>query len=258
MARKADNTPDPKKIVEKGDIFFFYRPRVDRAGAQALKDVQRLYVVLRPARKHPRIRVLTVGRKRLPDIASHERSWGFVDLVTRSTRLLARVLGEESYETKTRGQRTSPPARPAGEGVYALVRIGHTLFLAYELELPERPGPVQKALNTAPRASFAVSIKNPEASSPPDVGLREEQDADYPPELLREFRGRRFASEDVRLLDYAGAEFVLVGALPDPRRDLEVELAAEHETAESADLFRTLHLRRDHQPIEPLLTSSWR
>src|SRR5215469_17549919 len=111
MARKADAAADPKKIVEKGDVFFLYRPRIDSDTVRSFEDVQRFYVVLRPARKHPRIRVLTVGRKRLPEIMSHERSWGFVDLVTGSQRELARVLGEERYETRPRGMRTLPAAR---------------------------------------------------------------------------------------------------------------------------------------------------
>ena len=258
MARKAENTPDPKRIVEKGDIFLFYRPRIDVEAPGALEDVQRFYVALRPSRKRPRIRLLTIGRKRLPDVRSHERSWGFVELVTGSPRIVGRVLGEESYQTKTRGLRNLPAARPSGEGAYAFVRIGHALFLAYELELPQRPEAMQRSLNITRRASFALSIKNPQASTPPDVGLREEQEADYPAELLREFRGRRFASEDVRLLDYEGAEFVLVGALPDARRTLDLDMPAERETAETADIFHALHVARDGQPIEPLLTGSGR
>ena len=258
MARKDDHSPDPKQIVEKGDLFFFYRPRIDSQSARDLDDLQRLYVVLRPARKRPRIRVLTIGRKRLPEIAGHERSWGFVDRVTISTRVLARLLGEERYRTKTRGERALPAARPAGEGVYEFLRLGHKLFLAYELELPQRPGPVQRVLNIAMRGSYALSIKNPRATTPADVGLREEEEADYPPQLLREFRGRRFASEDVKLLDYRGAEFVLVGAEPDPGRARDVEISSRHQSAEGAAIFDTLHLARHGQPIEPLLAGSWR
>ncbi|CAA6671185.1 unnamed protein product [Spirodela intermedia] len=41
--------PDPEvEIQEKGDIFFFYRPKVDREEAHEPDDVQRLYIVLRP------------------------------------------------------------------------------------------------------------------------------------------------------------------------------------------------------------------
>lgn len=35
-------------MQEKGEIFFFYRPKVDREEAHSPDDVQRMYVVLRP------------------------------------------------------------------------------------------------------------------------------------------------------------------------------------------------------------------
>ncbi|CAI0442066.1 unnamed protein product [Linum tenue] len=41
--------PDsPVEILERGEIFFFYRPRVNREEAHSLDDVQRLFIVLRP------------------------------------------------------------------------------------------------------------------------------------------------------------------------------------------------------------------
>lgn len=41
--------PDPKvEIQEKGEIFFFYRPRVNKDEAHSADDVQRLYIVLCP------------------------------------------------------------------------------------------------------------------------------------------------------------------------------------------------------------------
>uniref|UniRef100_A0ACD5TCJ8 Uncharacterized protein n=1 Tax=Avena sativa TaxID=4498 RepID=A0ACD5TCJ8_AVESA len=41
--------PDPKvEIQEKGEVFFFYRPKVDKEEAHSPDDVQRMYVVLRP------------------------------------------------------------------------------------------------------------------------------------------------------------------------------------------------------------------
>lgn len=36
------------EIVERGEIFFFYRPKVEREEAHTPDDVQRLYIVLRP------------------------------------------------------------------------------------------------------------------------------------------------------------------------------------------------------------------
>ncbi|XP_051195193.1 uncharacterized protein [Lolium perenne] len=41
--------PDPKvEIQEKGEVFFFYRPKVGKEEAHSPDDVQRMYVVLRP------------------------------------------------------------------------------------------------------------------------------------------------------------------------------------------------------------------
>ncbi|KAJ6819783.1 uncharacterized protein M6B38_401250 [Iris pallida] len=41
--------PDPKvEIQERGDIFFFYRPKVSKEEAHSADDVQRLYIVLHP------------------------------------------------------------------------------------------------------------------------------------------------------------------------------------------------------------------
>lgn len=35
-------------VQERGEIFFFYRPKVEREEAHSSDDVQRLYIVLRP------------------------------------------------------------------------------------------------------------------------------------------------------------------------------------------------------------------
>jgi hypothetical protein len=54
---------------------------------------------------------------------------------------------EHHYGTKTRVERTVPAARPAGEGVYAVLQRGRNLHLTYKLELPAPPGEVQQKLN---------------------------------------------------------------------------------------------------------------
>ena len=245
------------EIVEKGDIYFFYRPKVETEEAAGIEDVQRFHLVLRPHRK-PRFRLITIGRKRLPDIGQHERTWGFVDLVTDSADSIAEAMRERNYQTKTRGERTLPAARPAGVGVYAFVEAGNKLFLVYELELPKKPGAVQRELKIPPQASFAISIKNPEAPAPPGVGLSEEQQAHYPKKLQREFDGRRFATEDVSLLDFEGAEFVIVGARLNAEQELQIELPAESEALDTADIVRNLRIDRKRQPLEPLLQGRWR
>lgn len=245
-------------ILEHGDIYFFYRPKVETDEAAGPEDVQRFHIVLCPEEQPRRFRLLTIGRKRLPDIPGHERTWGFVDRIASAGREIEQELREGTYRTKTRGERTRPAARPAGEGVYALVRENHKLYLAYELELPERPGAVQKDFKIPPRGSFALSIKNPEKPAPPNVGLERREEAHYPERLQREFRDRRFAAEDPRLLDFEGAEFVLVGARLDPERELAIDLEGDHETPGTADIVRQLHLERSQHPFEPLLQGEWR
>lgn len=252
MARKDERKTE---VIEKGDIFFLYRPEVEDEEPSGLGDVQRFHVVLRP--EGGRLRLLVVGRKRLPDVEEHEREWGFVDKVTGSAEEIEEELREAEYETKTRGERHLPAARPAGEGVYAVTLEDGRMHLIYSLELPERPKEVQQAFNIAPEAAFALSVKNPEAGQPRAAGLSGDRQADYPKKLQEQFRGRRFEREDVRLLDYEGAEFVLVGARRDPERAYGVELDTEEEDYSHAEVIRGLRMVKSRHPVEPLFEGRW-
>ncbi|MCD7058665.1 hypothetical protein [Pelagibacterium xiamenense] len=242
--------------LEEGDIFFLYSPDVNEDEPDRLGDVQRFYMALRP-RGGKHVRLMVVGRKRLPDVTEHEREWGFVDAVERSESNLEKTLREKHYGTQTRGEQEQPAARPAGEGVYAVTLEDGQLHLSYALELPEEPGEVQKAFNIAQEASFALSVKNPEKGSPKSAGLDEGGKADYPESLQDEFRDRRFAREDVRLLDYEGAEFVLVGARTNPQRAYDIELETEDETGSTPDVMSKLRMAKSRHPIEPLFAGRW-
>jgi hypothetical protein len=245
-----------EEIIEKGDIYFVYRPRVEEREAEGIGDIQRFYMVMKPEGQK-RFRVAVLGRKHLPEASEHERIWGFIESV-KPADAVEEEFREHHYPTKTRGERTLPAVRPAGEGVYALIQRGRNLHLTYELELPERPGPVQKELNIERQAAYILSIKNPEMPSPPGSGLPKRQEAHYPKKLEQEFRGRRFATEDPHLLDYEGAEFVLVGARTDPERAYDIDIETEHETARKADIFRQLKMSERKHPIEPLIKGKWR
>lgn len=260
MAEQQDAPENPDaEAVERGDIFFFYRPKVDTGDPEGIDDVQRFHIVLRKAGGHL-LRLLTIGRKRLPDVEEHEREWGFVDLVADKPEPVAEALKEQVYETKTRGTRTRPAARPAGEGAYALVRGGRNLYLAYELHLPQEPGPVQDELNIAPAASYVVSVRNPKAPNPPNMGLSDE--AHFPKSLEKEFHGRRFAGEDPHLLDFERAEFILIGATENPQRELGVDLAPGGQAPggpapDAAAVLRRLKIPKRDAPIEPLVRGEW-
>ncbi|WP_159590906.1 hypothetical protein [Chelativorans xinjiangense] len=244
------------ELVEEGDIFFFYRPRVEEEDPKGGGDIQRFGVILRP-RGGEKVRLMIVGRKRMPEAKEHERHWGFVDKIADSAKDIEKELRGGTYETQTRGQRTAPAARPAGEGVYVITLEDGQMHLSYELELPERRGDVQKELRILAQASYVLSVKNPEKGSPAYAGLREQDQADYPDKLQEEFRGRRFGREDVELLDYEGAEFLLVGARTDPEKAYGIDLEAEHEEYQDADAIRRLRMVKSRHPVKPLFKGRW-
>jgi hypothetical protein len=245
-------------VLERGDVFFFYRPRVGREQARGLEDVQRFFVVLEPDGRR-RWRRLVVGRKRLPDPDRHEREWAFVAEVADDVAQLRDDLERVEYETRTRGRRVQPEARPAGEGRYALVdHDGHT-HLAYALELPHEPGEVQRTLGIRRQASYIVAVRNPEAPAPPGLGLRRERRANLPPELRERLGGRRFAPvEPPELLDQEGVELVLIGAAEDASSELGIELDAERERLACSDFFQLARLRPLDLPTTPLTRGEWR
>jgi len=145
MVKKTDERLSPE-VLEEGHIYFIYRPKVRSPGeeqgiaAEDLDDVQNFYIVVKP--HGGRFRLINIGCKRLPDIDGHERNWGFVDLVADSGKEIEEELQRDTYETKTRGERLRPAARPAGEGVYALVRDGNKMHLVWAAGAAEdaRPG----------------------------------------------------------------------------------------------------------------------
>jgi hypothetical protein len=247
-------------VLERGHIYFFYRPRVHAEGAKSLDDVRRLYVVFSARRRRRVYRLVIIAEKRLPSVTGDgdRRSWGFVEKVAARPDEIEDELDPKAYETRTRGERVVPPARPAGEGVYAIARHeGHT-HLAHLLELPRRTGDVQRALNIPDEGSYVLSVKNPEAASPPGAGLDESRRARYPKALFERFRGRRFIPVDPpELLDYEGAEILLIGAAKDVRSELGIELDPQHESDASAGIFRDLKIERSVHPVEPLVSGKW-
>jgi hypothetical protein len=76
--------------------------------------------------------------------------------------------------------------------------------------------------------------------------------------LKDKFKGRRFISLEPALLDYEGAELVLVGATTRPEEELGIELKPEEESETEAAIFSDLKLERDQHPLEPLFKGEWR
>ena len=121
------------QVLERGDISFFYRPVVQAADAMTFRPgVQALFAVLSPGERelHRRLRI---GRKRMP-VAAGERLWAVVERVGSLDRVLAGQLEPEHYQTRTRGHRYQPEARPVAQGSYAFVRHDDHCHLAYRIE----------------------------------------------------------------------------------------------------------------------------
>ena len=182
-----------------------------------------------------------------------QRFWAEIERVCETPVEVCADLGRIEYDTKTRGPRVQPPARPAGEGVYALARHGDHAHLAYRLETPRRPGEVQRALRILPEASYIVAAFNPEA--PPKLGRRPPHVEPLPGWMRAKFRGRKFAPADADLLDVAGLELVLIGASDDVEAELGIHLDAQ---SERLDLLRDLRLDPREHPLEPALDGTWR
>jgi len=246
-------------VLEGGDIYFAYRPKVEAQVARGFEDVARLYMILSPRVKRS-YRLIIIGEKHLPAVSGggDRKSWGFVEKVASRPEEVEDELDPEVYETKTRGERQLPTARPAGEGIYAIVRhSGHT-HLAYALELPVEPGEVQQALNIVKEGSYIIVVKNPEAPSPPGVGLDELRRARFPEELQKRFAGRRFIPVDPPdFLDYEGVEILLVGTRQDVFAELGLQLNPEHETEATAEIFNDLKMERSLHPLTPLFKGKW-
>jgi hypothetical protein len=80
---------DTSQIVEQGDIFFFYRPKVGTEEVNSVEDVQRFYMVTAPEEKDSKYRLFILGRKQLPEIVegksmSEERNWALNALTTNN------------------------------------------------------------------------------------------------------------------------------------------------------------------------------
>ncbi|OKI64031.1 hypothetical protein [Micromonospora sp. CB01531] len=245
------------ELLEDGDIYFLYRPRVEQEHVDSLEEVQRLLVVLHPW--HGRhLRLLIVGRKRLPDIDEHDRFWAFVDEVVDRPEQLHEAVQARAYRTRTRDRRRQPPARPVAEGAYVIARHDDHTHLAYELELPIRPGEAQHELSIEPEASYIVTVKNPQAPSPPGVGLGRSRKVKLPAALQQKFHGRRFAPLDPPgFLDHPGTELVLIGAAHDASQELRVDLDAEVDRAERSTVFGDLRISRRDRPVAPLFEGRW-
>ena len=247
-----------KKILEHGDIFFFYRPKVDTEVVKNIDNVQRFYMVTSPDNSNVN-RIFLLGQKQLPEItearsSSEERNWALNIATSSDPEEIRKEFLPAEYETQTRGTRRVGAAVPVGEGKYSIVEHeGHT-ELAYILEIPEVPGSSQREFQIKKEGSYIISVKNPDIQVPGYSAFLERKPS-YPSSLKQKFGDRRWINvDDPDLLNYENTQLLLIGAR---RKDVEEELGInideEKEFAKTAELFNDLKIRKEQVPLKPLL-----
>ena len=130
MVREENNDDS---ILEHGDLFFFYRPKIDSIEVEDLEDVGRFYMVTSPeqnqkASKNRIHRLFLLGQKHLPEIVegksiSKERNWALNILTTSNPEDIHKELMPVEYNTETRGKRRTKAATPAGDQLTILFLI---------------------------------------------------------------------------------------------------------------------------------------
>src|SRR5918996_3097553 len=267
MVKEERNTD----IIEQGDIFFFYRPKLDTQEVKDIGDVQRFYMVTHAEERNENsnnnknmkkknddiYRLFLIGQKQLPEIiegksTSEEKNWALNILTTSNPDDIHKELLPAEYTTETRGKRRLAAAAPAGEGKYTIVKHDSHTELAYILELPEIPGPTQREFEIKKEASYIISVKNPEVNIPGFATVLEKK-PEYPKHIKEKFGDRRWISiEDPQLLNYENTQVLLIGARKkDVEEELGIDINEEKETLNSAELYKELKVKKS--PIKPLL-----
>jgi hypothetical protein len=279
-----NNNPEAKtEVLEKGDIFFFYRPKAkivdDGSGGdvKSIEDIRRFFMVTatnpendqwqqfagadsKTARKEeeasPKYRLFVIGKKSLPEIRTtearrSERYWAKVGGIFENPQELSKELLSDEF-------RKGDAARPVGEGKYAIVKHQDHAELAYVLEMPEEPGEAQKELGIEKEASYVISIINPKVPVPAGYPSSEEP-PNYPESILKEFGdNENFVSldRDLRFINFQNAQMILVGAREGRdviQKEFGIDIEEEKETLHSADIFSKLKIEKDRVPTKPLI-----
>ena len=252
------------KLIENGNIFFFFRPKIEATEVKGIEDVQRFYMVTCPdegGKKKSIYRLFLLGAKQLPEIVeckskSTERNWALNILTTSDPEdIKQEILVPSKYSTGTRGERRMAAASPVGEGKYSVVQHDNHTELAYILELPEVPGPAQKEFEIKKEASYIISVKNPDISVKGFAAFASARKPEYSKNIIEKFGNRRWINvDDPQLLNYENTQLLLIGARKkDVEEELGIDINEEKETLNSADLYKELKVKRDQIPTNPLL-----
>jgi len=250
----------PSSILEKGVIYFFFRPRANVDEPHDVNDIARTYLLMRPIPPGAKLgdgsivdqgtcRLLVLPKKVLP-LSGKDRFLMFVEKTkTGFADLKESFMAGYDHVTKTAGTSHIPPVTPVAEGVYAITSTGRESHLAYIINIPAELGQVQKDLGLRERGSFVTSVKNPTQPAPSYAHFP--KGPSYPQDILDEFRGLRWKPLEPKYLDYPNAQFLLIGESfdhstglgPKDNRDGNAAPTEEMEKLEGEDEIRIRHLK---------------
>jgi hypothetical protein len=261
---------DSERVIESGDIFFFYRPKIGTEEVHNIDDVQRFYMITckdindddENKNRNKNYRLFILGSKKMPEIVegksgSEEKNWALNILNTSNPdKIHNELLIPAEYTTKTRGKRRLSPAQPAGEGKYSIIRHdGHT-ELAYILEIPKIPGKTQLEFEIKKEASYIVSVKNPEIFIPGYAAFsKQDKKPDYPKHIKEKFGEKRWINvDDPEILNYENTQLLLIGARKrNVEEELGIEIDEERENKISTDIFKELKIKKEEIPLQTFL-----
>jgi hypothetical protein len=257
------NSADQPEVLEYGDIYFFYRPKVSSQDVKSIDDVRRFFMVTAPEettikndhqKTHRQLyRLFVIGKKSLPEIRksearSSERYWARVGGIFERPEELTKELLSDEF-------RKGDVARPVGEGKYAIVKHQNHAELAYVLELPKEPGEAQKELGIEKEASYIVTVINP-VKPVPEGYPSAEQSPMYPDFIQEEFKEQENfipLTRNLDLVNYQNAQIILIGAREGKdaiKKDIGIEIREE---PNSTDIFSKLKVRKEQVPVKPIV-----
>ncbi|KAB8293386.1 hypothetical protein EYC80_007706 [Monilinia laxa] len=197
-------------ILEKGIIYFFYRPRVSAADqVQGIEDVARSFFVMRPLPLRSKIekgplqdngdaRLLSLPKKTWPK-SIQDKFLCFVDKTG---------LGIKELKEHLSGPPNLPSVTPIAEGIYAITHTDRESHLAYCITYPQI-SEVQRELGIKEKGSFVCSIKNPTAPGPASATI--DNPVKYTKDLQDKFRNLRWGSLVPEHLTYEGTQMLIIG-----------------------------------------------
>ncbi|PYH89181.1 hypothetical protein BO71DRAFT_113816 [Aspergillus ellipticus CBS 707.79] len=213
-------------VLEKGIIYFFYRPRVNVSDPKSVSEIARSFLVLRPTpmgatldkdqgsvEPGTQCRLMMLPKKEFPT-SGKERDMGFVEKAGQTLKALQEsFIAGETHQTATQGERSIPEARPYAEGVYAITSTKRSSHLAYILTIPKTMGTIQEDFGLRARGSWVVQSKNPKHPGPPSAQINKEPE--YPESIREKFGDYRWVPLQPEFIDYPNAQFLMIGAATD-------------------------------------------